>query len=51
MITTNKQSLKAKDTDTVVTGRSVGVPVRCLKNPMTREYIALEKQGCVSGGT
>lgn len=37
--------IKAKDTDTVVTGRSVGVPVRCLKNPMTREYIALEKQG------
>ena len=21
------------------------MPVRCLKNPMTREYIALEKQG------
>ena len=37
--------LKAKDTDTVVTGRSVGVPVRCLKNPMTREYVALEKKG------
>lgn len=37
--------IKAKDTDTVVTGRSVGVPVRCLKNPMTREYIALEKKG------
>lgn len=37
--------LKAKDTDTVVTGRSVGVPVRCLKNPMTREYIKLEHQG------
>lgn len=36
--------LKAKDTDTVVTGRSVGVPVRCLKNPMTREYVALEKK-------
>ena len=37
--------IKAKDTDTVVTGRSVGVPVRCLKNPMTREYIKLEHQG------
>lgn len=37
--------IKAKDTDTVVTGRSVGVPVRCLKNPMTREYIKLEQQG------
>jgi len=37
--------IKAKDRDTVVTGRSVGVPVRCLKNPMTREYIELEKKG------
>ena len=37
--------LKAKDSDTVVTGRSVGGPVRCLKNKMTREYLALEKQG------
>lgn len=41
--------LKAKDTDTVVTGRSVGVPVRCLKNPMTREYVALEKKGVSAG--
>ncbi len=37
--------LKAKDTDTIVTGRSVGVPVRCLKNQMSKKYIALEKQG------
>ncbi len=37
--------LKAKDSDTVVTGRSVGGPVRCLKNKMTREYLALEKRG------
>lgn len=37
--------IKAKDRDTVVTGRSVGVPVRCLKNPMTREYMELEKKG------
>ena len=37
--------LKAKDSDTVVTGRSVGGPVRCLKNKMTREYLALEKGG------
>ena len=37
--------LKAKDSDTVVTGRSVGGPVRCLKNRMTREYLALEKRG------
>lgn len=37
--------VKAKDNDTMVTGRSVGAPVRCLKNPMTREYVRLEKEG------
>ncbi len=37
--------LKAKDSDTVVTGRSAGAPVRCLKNAMTRQYKELEKQG------
>ena len=37
--------LKAKDSDTVVTGRSIGVPVRVLKNKMSREYLALEKRG------
>ncbi len=37
--------VKAKDTDTVVTGRASGVPVRVLKNQMTREYIKLEQQG------
>lgn len=37
--------VKAKDNDTMVTGRSVGAPVRCLKNPMTREYARLEKDG------
>lgn len=35
----------AKDSDTVVTGRSIGGPVRALKNKMTRQYLALEKQG------
>lgn len=35
--------IKAKDTSTIVTGRSVGVPVRVLKNPMSREYVKLEK--------
>ncbi|MFI3176052.1 MAG: nitronate monooxygenase [Eubacteriales bacterium] len=34
--------IKAKDTSTIVTGRSVGVPVRVLKNPMSREYVKLE---------
>ena len=37
--------LDARDSGTVVTGRSVGGPVRCLKNRMTREYLALEKRG------
>ncbi|MGN1276359.1 MAG: nitronate monooxygenase [Floccifex sp.] len=36
--------LKAKDTDTVVTGRSLNSPVRILKNPMSRQYIKLEKE-------
>lgn len=34
--------IKAKDTSTIVTGRSVGVPVRVLKNPMSRAYVKLE---------
>ena len=37
--------LKAKDSDTTVTGRSIGGPVRVLKNKMSREYLALEKRG------
>ncbi|MCR4869379.1 MAG: nitronate monooxygenase [Lachnospiraceae bacterium] len=37
--------LKAKGTDTVVTGRIAGTPVRVLKNKMTREYIRQEKAG------
>lgn len=37
--------LKAKDIDTVVTGRSTGHPIRCLRNRMTREYLSYEKEG------
>ena len=37
--------LAAKDSDTTVTGRSVGGPVRVLKNKMARQYLRLEKQG------
>lgn len=37
--------LKAKDTDTIVTGRSVNGPVRVLKNKMSREYARQEKKG------
>ena len=38
-----KAIIKAKDTDTVVTGRSLNSPVRILKNQMSRKYIELEK--------
>ena len=37
--------LKAKDSDTTVTGRSVGGPVRVLKNKMARQYLQMEKEG------
>lgn len=40
-----KAILNAKDNDTTVTGRSAGAPVRILKNPMAREYLAMEKAG------
>ncbi len=38
-----QQVLKAKDTSTIVTGRSIGVPVRVIKNHMAREYVKMEK--------
>lgn len=37
--------LKAKDNGTTVTGRTIGAPVRILKNRMAREYLKLENQG------
>ncbi len=37
--------LKAKDNDTVVTGRIAGTPVRIIKNAMAREYVKQEKAG------
>ncbi len=37
--------INAKDTDTVVTGRSVSAPVRIKKNLMSQKYIKLEKEG------
>jgi enoyl-[acyl-carrier protein] reductase II len=36
--------LKAKDTSTTVTGRSMNSPVRILKNKMSRKYLQLEKE-------
>ena len=35
---------KAKDIDTVITGGSLGHPVRLIKNKLSREYIKLEKE-------
>lgn len=37
--------VKAKDTDTTVTGRIGGTPVRIIKNRMAKEYIKREKEG------
>lgn len=34
--------IKAKDIDTVTTGKRLGHPVRCLKNPFSRELLKLE---------
>ncbi len=35
--------VKAKDTDTVVTGRHTGAPVRVIKNKMSKKYLELTK--------
>lgn len=37
--------IKAKDIDSEVTGRTHGHPIRSLRNPMTKEYLRLEKEG------
>lgn len=37
--------IKAADRSTTVTGRTTGAPVRCLKNQMTKAYLAKEKEG------
>jgi enoyl-[acyl-carrier protein] reductase II len=37
--------LEAKDTDTIVTGRKTGAPVRVLKNMMAKEYVRLSEAG------
>ena len=36
--------IKAKDIDTVVTGRTINTPVRILKNDMSRKFLQLEKE-------
>ncbi len=40
--------LKAKDTDTISTGKRLGHPVRALKNPFTRGFFKKEYDGGVS---
>jgi enoyl-[acyl-carrier protein] reductase II len=40
--------VRAKDTETLVTGRHTGAPVRVLKNKMAREYLNLTKYGNAS---
>ena len=37
--------LKAKDIDTITTGKKLGHPVRCLKNPFSRELFKMEYDG------
>lgn len=37
--------IKAGDRATLVTGASIGHPVRCLRNPMSRQFEAMEKAG------
>lgn len=37
--------VESKDTDSIVTGRGTGAPVRVLKNPMAKEYIRMTKEG------
>lgn len=40
-----KALIDAKDSSTVVTGRSAGAPVRIIKNRMARDYLKLERDG------
>jgi enoyl-[acyl-carrier protein] reductase II len=40
--------LKAKDIDTIVTGRRLGHPVRALKTPFTREFYSKEYDSSIS---
>lgn len=40
--------IKAKDIDTLVTGRPTGHPVRVLKNALARDFIKKERQGCTA---
>jgi enoyl-[acyl-carrier protein] reductase II len=41
--------IQARDTDTLVIGRSIGHPVRCLANQYSRDYLELERSGARAG--
>ena len=43
-----KRVLKAKDNDTMTTGKSLGNPVRALKNPFTRAFLKNEQDAGMS---
>ncbi|MBN2247420.1 MAG: nitronate monooxygenase, partial [Coriobacteriia bacterium] len=43
-VSVKEQVLKAKDRDTVVTGRSTGHPVRVLKNKLARQIMELDRE-------
>ncbi len=43
-----KRVLKAKDIDTIATGKRLGHPVRCLKTPFSRELFSKEYDSSVS---
>ena len=45
-----KKVLKAKDIDTMTTGKRLGHPVRVLKNPFSRAYAKLEYDSSVTDG-
>ncbi|MDL2295069.1 enoyl-[acyl-carrier-protein] reductase FabK [Ruminococcaceae bacterium OttesenSCG-928-D13] len=40
--------LKARDIDTMATGRRLGHPVRCIKNPFSREFLRKEYDSSVT---
>lgn len=44
-LTVKEAILKAKERDTVVTGKTTGHPVRCLDNRFIREFARLEREG------
>ena len=37
--------VKARDRSTIVTGETLGHPIRCLENKLTRQFKAMEKAG------